>query len=319
MSFTRRRDPEDGAPDKRKRRSPASAAALAAFLLVLVPSAARAGLGTCTIAATTVDFGTFSGSEVDVTQTITITCSGGNNNNNVNIRMTAGNSGNLNAPPRFMKNGANKLNYQIYADAAHTKIFGDGSAGTTKPQVAINYQTGATPPPVTVTLTAFAVLPAQALPPFGTYTDTVISVNIEQQGSATTTFTVTANVPPVCTVNAANLVFGNYSGNQLDGTTTVSSTCSSGAPYNIGLNPGVAAGATVTTRAMTGPAGALLSYSLFQNAARTTNWGNTVGTDTVPTTGTGVAQTFTVYGRIPALQSPVLGAYQDTITVTLFF
>jgi spore coat protein U-like protein len=296
-----------------------AAAALVALLIVLVPVAARAGLGTCTITATAIAFGTFSGTEIDVTQTITITCSGGNNNNNVNIRFNAGNSGNLNTPPRFMKSSAgNKLNYQIYADAAHTMVFGDGSAGTTKPVVAINYAAGSTPPPVTVTLTAFAVLPAQAVPPSGTYTDT-ISANIEQQGSATTTFNVTAGVPPFCTVTAANLVFGTYNEAQLDGTTTVSSTCTSGTPYNVGLDPGGAPGATVTSRAMSGPGGALLSYSLFRDAARTANWGNTVGADTVPATGTGGVQTVTVFGRIPAGQFVGTGTYQDTITVTLFF
>jgi spore coat protein U-like protein len=294
------------------------AAAIAALLLALVPAAAHAGLGTCTLAVTNVSFGTFSGTEVDVTLTVTVSCSGGNNNNNVNVRFTAGNSGNLNTPPRFMKSGANKLNYQIYADAAHTQVFGDGSAGTTKPVVAVNYQPGPTPPPVTATLTAFAVLPAQALPPFGTYTDT-ISANLEQQGAATTSFTVTANVPPSCTVSASNLNFGNYSNLQVDGSTTVSSTCTTGAPYNIGLNPGVSAGATVTNRAMTGPAGSLLKYSLFKDASRTLNWGNTVGADTVSATGTGAAQTFTVFGRIPSAQFVTTGSYQDTITVTLFF
>jgi spore coat protein U-like protein len=294
------------------------AAAIAALLLALVPAVARAALGTCTISATDIVFGPFSGTEIDVTQTVTITCSGGSANNNVNVRFSAGNSGNLNTPPRFMKSGANKLNYQIYADAAHTKVFGDGSAGTTKPVVAINYQPGPSPPPVTATLTAFGVLPAQALPPFGTYTDT-ISANLEQQSAATTTFNVTANVPPSCTVAAANLNFGNYSHLQVDGTTTVSSTCTSGAPYNIGLNPGVSANATVTTRAMTGPAGSLLKYSLFQDASRTLNWGNTVGSDTVSATGTGVTQTFTVFGRIPSAQFVTTGSYQDTITVTLFF
>jgi spore coat protein U-like protein len=295
------------------------AAALAALLLVLVPSAAHAlALGTCTLSATNISFGTFSGTLVDVTQTITITCSGGNGNNNVNIRFSAGNSGNLNEPSRFMLNGANKLDYQIYADAAHTMVFGDGSAGTDKPVVAINYAAGSTPPPVTVTLTAYGVLSAQALPPFGTYTDT-ISANIEQQSPAHTTFNVTTTVPPTCTVSASNLNFGSYSQIQVNSTTAITSTCTATAPYNIGLGPGVSSGATVTTRAMTGPSGGLLHYSLFQDAARTINWGNTVGTDTVPVTGTGVAQIFPVYGRIPASQFVPTGAYQDTITVTLFF
>jgi spore coat protein U-like protein len=313
------RNPEGQPRDPQTRRSFAPATALVALLLSLVPCAASAlAIGTCTLTATTIDFGVFSGAEVDVTQTITITCSGGSGANNVNLRLSAGNSGNLSSPPRFMKSGANKLNYQIYADAAHTQVFGDGSAGTTKPAVAINYLPGTSPPPVTVTLAAFAVLPAQALPPSGSYIDT-ITASIEQQSSANTTFNVTANLPATCTVSAANLNFGTYSLLQLDGTSTISSTCTSTAPYNIGLGAGTSAGATVSNRAMTGPGGALLLYMLFQDAARTTNWGNTVGTDTVAATGTGAAQTFTVFGRIPSGQPAGPGSYLDTITVTLFF
>jgi spore coat protein U-like protein len=81
----------------------------------------------------------------------------------------------------------------------------------------------------------------------------------------------------------------------------------------------VAAGATVANRKMTGPAANQLNYSLFRDAGRTSNWGNTVGTDTVPGAGTGVAQTFTVFGRIPGSQPRAPGTYSDTITVTLTF
>ena len=70
---------------------------------------------------------------------------------------------------------------------------------------------------------------------------------------------------------------------------------------------------------MSGPGANRLNYSLFSNTARTTNWGDTVGTDTVPATGTGAAQTFSVFGRIPGSQPQPPGTYSDTITVTLTF
>jgi spore coat protein U-like protein len=71
---------------------------------------------------------------------------------------------------------------------------------------------------------------------------------------------------------------------------------------------------------MSGPGGSGLSYSLYQNSTRTTNWGNTVGTDTVSGTGTGNAQALNVYGRIPGSQTSVVpGSYADTITVTLTY
>lgn len=134
------------------------------------------------------------------------------------------------------------------------------------------------------------------------------------------TFTVTAQVQTNCSITTQNLNFGNYSGAALAATTTVSATCSTGTPYNIGLDAGTSTGATVTTRHMTGPSGAdLLSYSLFQDAGHSVNWGNTVGTDTVAGTGNGVAQPITVFGQIPAAQFTTAGSYTDTITATLTF
>ncbi|HEX4737450.1 MAG TPA: spore coat protein U domain-containing protein [Allosphingosinicella sp.] len=88
---------------------------------------------------------------------------------------------------------------------------------------------------------------------------------------------------------------------------------------NIGLNQGTFTAATVTTRKMKGPGTFSLSYSLFSDAARANNWGNTVGVDTVSGTGTGGDQLATVYGQIPATQNVGGGGYQDTITATVTF
>jgi len=63
----------------------------------------------------------------------------------------------------------------------------------------------------------------------------------------------------------------------------------------------------------------VLKYALYSNSARTTNWGNTVGTDTVSWTGTGSTQSLTVYGQIPGGQSPKPGSYLDTITATITY
>src|SRR5438105_10807668 len=84
--------------------------------------------------------------------------------------------------------------------------------------------------------------------------------------TATTTFNVTATVQATCLISANNLGFGTYSGSVIATTTTLSVTCTNGTTYNVGLNAGTAAGATVTTRAMTGPGAATLSYALYQDA-----------------------------------------------------
>jgi len=137
--------------------------------------------------------------------------------------------------------------------------------------------------------------------------------------TATTTFSVTAEVVTTCAITATNMAFGNYSGVQLDSTATLNATCSTGTPYTIGLGAGTGTGATIATRKMRGPTAEELNYTLSQDAGHTINWGDTIGTDTVPGTGNGAAQPHTVFGRIPASQFIASGAYSDTIAVTLTF
>jgi spore coat protein U-like protein len=97
----------------------------------------------------------------------------------------------------------------------------------------------------------------------------------------TTTYGVSATVQATCLVSATPMAFGAYTGVVANSTSTVSVTCTNTTPYNVGLSAGLATGATVTTRQMTGPASALLNYALFSDSARTVNWGQTVSTDTV--------------------------------------
>jgi spore coat protein U-like protein len=140
-----------------------------------------------------------------------------------------------------------------------------------------------------------------------------------EAATATTTFAVTATVVATCLISATPLGFGNYTGVIDPATSTVTITCTNTTPYNVGLSAGLATGATVTTRSMTGPAAALLGYGLFTNAGHTTNWGLTIGTDTVTGTGNGAAQPITVFGQIPAAEFVAPGAYTDTITATVTF
>lgn len=114
-------------------------------------------------------------------------------------------------------------------------------------------------------------------------------------------------------------IFGNFTGAQLTSTSTISVTCTNTTPYTVGLGPGTASGATVTTREMTGPSSAVLAYDLYSDAADTTNWGDTTSTNEVSGTGTGSAQTLTVYGVVPAASLPTPGSYADTITVTVTY
>jgi spore coat protein U-like protein len=134
----------------------------------------------------------------------------------------------------------------------------------------------------------------------------------------TTTFQVTATVVATCTISAAALPFGNYTGSLASATSNITVTCTNTTPYTVGLNAGTSSGATVTNRSMTGPASALLGYKLFSDSGYTTNWGNTTGS-WVSGTGSGAAQPLPVYGQIPAGEYVAPGAYSDTITATITY
>jgi hypothetical protein len=104
----------------------------------------------------------------------------------------------------------------------------------------------------------------------------------------------------------------------VDQSSTVQVQCTNTTPYNIGLNAGTGAGATVAVRKMTS-GGATINYSLYTDNGRTTVWGNTVGTDTVSATSSGASQSYTVFGRVPAQTTPAPATYTDTITVTVTY
>lgn len=135
----------------------------------------------------------------------------------------------------------------------------------------------------------------------------------------TTTFQASASVAATCNINSAGVAdFGSRPGTQNNNTSSVTVTCTNSTPYDVALDPGTGAGATVTARDLTGPEAALLNNSLFRDSAQALNRGNTVGTDAV-VAGNGVAQAPTVFGAMPAGQPRVPGSSTDTITVTVTF
>lgn len=141
-----------------------------------------------------------------------------------------------------------------------------------------------------------------------------------EAATATDTFQVTASVTAACSVTANDLNFGAYdplSASPTDSSSSLSVTCTLSTPYRIGLDKGQGAGATITNRKMTSGT-QTLTYSLYQDAARDVVWGDTVPTS-VSGIGTGNAQGYTVYGRIPAQQIVPPSTYTDTILVTVTF
>ena len=153
----------------------------------------------------------------------------------------------------------------------------------------------------------------------------VISAIAPRPADATTTVTatigVTAAVLSSCGVTALPLAFGTYSPSQSSNTTaqtTVAVTCTNGTPYNVGLDAGTGTGASVASRKLTSGSNTL-TYSLYQDSGYSTVWGNSIGSNTLTGTGSGLIQTINVYGSVTALQAVPAGSYTDTVTVSLTY
>ena len=131
--------------------------------------------------------------------------------------------------------------------------------------------------------------------------------------------TVTAN----CTVTTSAINFGavnTLSAANVDGTGGVTVTCTNGTAWSASAGAGSGSGATLANRRMTSGAN-LLNYNLYTSSARSTVWGDgTSSSAAIGNVGSGVAQNFTVYGRIAAGQTSVpAGAYADTVSVTVTY
>jgi spore coat protein U-like protein len=118
-----------------------------------------------------------------------------------------------------------------------------------------------------------------------------------------------------CSVTSNTIVFGTYTGAQVNVSSGGTVICTNGISYNITASAGTSIGATTTTRKMTGPGGATLAYKLCRDSACALNWGNTINTDTIRGTGNGFVQPISYYGILAAGQTPTPGSYTDTISL----
>jgi spore coat protein U-like protein len=99
-----------------------------AALMLLAPAAAQTA---CTVSASGVAFGVynpFSATATDATGTVTLSCSIASGLGGYNIALGTGGSGSY--AGRRMSSGSSILHYQLYLDAAHSQIWGDGTGGS---------------------------------------------------------------------------------------------------------------------------------------------------------------------------------------------
>lgn len=149
--------------------------------------------------------------------------------------------------------------------------------------------------------------------------------------TATGTFQVLITILKACTVTAgtgSNISLGsvNATATGTSGSNTISVNCSKTTPYYIGLAPSTAnGGGTTGAGSMSSTLNSATNtdkvpYQLNQTSATGAVWGNTATTTTVgngvASTGTGAAQSFTVYATA-ASANYTPDSYADTVTVTV--
>lgn len=310
-------------------------------LLVLATSGA-ANAQSCSFSITDLNFGTVDlvqGNAVDVSGTFEATCSGLNTFVRICPNIGAGSGGmDGSGSPRYMLNGGNQLAFNLYQDAARTVPWGstlDG-AGTNPPTVDITLSLLG----VTVTRPIYGrVFANQQTLPTGTYLSSFSGIHtaiafrglnllnascadIGSQNAQQAPFTVQLVHAPTCGVTATSMNFGTASSqdiaNGVNATSTITATCSSGTPYSIALDGGLANASNPVARKMAS-GGNQLTYGLYLDAARTMPWGDQSGTNTFESTGAGTGQSVTVFGRVPGQSVPPAGTYSDTIVVTLSY
>ena len=141
--------------------------------------------------------------------------------------------------------------------------------------------------------------------------------------TASSTLSVDATVTANCTVSTSPLSFGNVnpiSGSNADASGGITVTCTNGTAWTAAAGVGGGTGASFASRKMSS-GGNLLSYNIYTDSGRSTVWGDGTGsTATLGNTGSGVAQSVTVYGRVPSGQGTVPpGSYADTVAVTVTY
>jgi spore coat protein U-like protein len=306
-------------------------AALASLGLIASEDKALA-VPSCSVTFSAVAFGSninvLSGASVDSAGTATISCSNFGTNANANVVVCIGmnNGANATGAPRKMASGANRLNYDLYTDAARATRWANVLSGL--PRFVLTAATPSIAVPVYGRIAA-----AQTTTPVGAYLDTITpSVFWNNfQGSTPTcssltktitvaTYQVTATVTANCAVSATNLLFPSQSviDTLVDAQSNIFVTCTTSAPYWIALDGGTI-GATDPTQRKMSLAGQTITYGLYRDNARSLPWGATKDINTASGTGSATSTAFPVYGRIPAQTTPAPGTYQDTVVVTVNF
>ena len=276
-------------------------------LMLLVPWGAQAA---CTISSSALAFGTFTGPALNGTGSATVTCTTGTA---YSVGASTGQHWTGGTYGRSMSGSAGgALGYQLFRDGTRSSQLGstpgtDTIAGT---------GSGAAQ-----AVTIYGSVNPWAYNAPGTFTDTVTMSVFSSFPTVTASMAVSTIEPKSCTISTTPLAFGIYSGAVVNATTTLTVTCTNTTPYQIGADNGQNPQFIgVYAKYIIGPSSNKLRYHLYTDAARSIEWGTTAGTNEVAGTGTGGAQTTTVYGTVGAgSYGSAPGSYSDIVTFTITY
>jgi spore coat protein U-like protein len=319
-------------------------------VLVLCPVGARAQ--TCSVNGASGNYGSadvLPGGNVDTTASFTVTCTGCviaiGCPVNVCVQFDQG-APNGNSTVRYMGNGANTVQHELYSDAARTQVWGSWGYGASAYATA-GVNLNLTVPFLSSASQNYTVYgrfkggQQTAVP--GTYTWSTASPDLAYAGYLLTSPNCASNpgtyanagsslwtvtVIPNCYVSATPLNFGTASllTSNIDATASVTVQCTNTTPYSIGLDNGANANGA-QRRMSSGSTSTYVNYNLYTDAARSSPWTSTTsstscsgGANTcILGTGAGSNQNVTVYGRVPPQTGPGPGSYSDTVVVTITF
>lgn len=303
----------------------------------------------CNATATGLDFGAFSPirqNALDASGTVRIDCTwpAATTKPNARICLNVGSgSASQSTAPRHLANGANRIRFNLYQDAARSRVWGSVYSGTTPEPITLVLAKPSGSRQASATVSYYGRIEANQpeVPVAGsaatTYTNAFAGTHTALNthffllsdrncGSVQHTdglfpFTASARVVNDCTISATNMNFPTTGllDEPLQARSSLTVRCTNGNAWRLSLSGG--GSADVQARRMQGGDGTgSVSYQLYTDSARSTIWGDgRAGTAMVTGTGSGKAQSVSVYGEVPAQDTPAPGAYQDTIIATIMF
>jgi len=315
--------------------------AILAFVLFFLQIEGAAAQS-CSFSNTGVDFGNVNltgGGVQTATGTFTASCSG---TAGETVRICANFNAGLgdvdaSGDPRYLLQGATQLSYNLFKTNGVGQVWGSHTWSPAPRPPAISVVLGANGTG-SVSTTIFGRLSNnQSTAPTGTFISLFSGTHTQIDYGYAPGFNCSAalsarvqNVPFIvratnnstCTVTTTALDFGSQTDLSAvhDTTNSIDVTCTAGTVYDVGLNGGLSGAADPEQRRMTNAATLLdIIYGVYRDAGRTQPWGNTSGSNTMSATGTGLAQSFAGYGRVPAQTTPSALTYTDTVVVTVTY